>query len=435
MSAGVRPLGKLVQPRRTKVAPSDYPDLPYIGLEHIEAQTTRRLGSVPASEMRSAANRFQPGDVLYSRLRPYLNKVWRADCEGLCSAEFIVLPGNNEVDSDYLRYRLNAHDFVSFATRLNAGDRPRVDFDQISVFETWVPNSLKDQRQIVAEIEKQFSRLEEGVGALKRVQANLKRYRAAVLKAACEGRLVPTEAELCKSRSGVPPLGSGGKRQDAASTFESGAELLARILAERRKNWQGRGKYKETTSPDTSNLGKLPEGWALVAFDQVCGAVSDGRKKLPKSDYLPSGKYAVIDQGESQIGGYSNDISLVYDGMLPVVVFGDHTRRFKLVQEKFIVGADGVKLIGISKAWDPMFLWFQFQQLDFEDRGYSRHFQFLRKAPLLLPPIAEQSRIVAEVERRLSVVEELEAVVAANLQRAARLRQSILQKAFAGELA
>jgi hypothetical protein len=48
----------------------------------------------------------------------------------------------------------------------------------------------------VAEIEKQFTRLEAGVAALRRVQANLKRYRAAVLKAACEGRLVPTEAEL-----------------------------------------------------------------------------------------------------------------------------------------------------------------------------------------------------------------------------------------------
>ena len=53
-----------------------------------------------------------------------------------------------------------------------------------------------EQRQIVAEIEKQFTRLEAGVAALRRVQANLKRYRAAVLKAACEGRLVPTEAEL-----------------------------------------------------------------------------------------------------------------------------------------------------------------------------------------------------------------------------------------------
>jgi hypothetical protein len=54
--------------------------------------------------------------------------------------------------------------------------------------------------------------------------------------------------------------------------------------------------------------------------------------------------------------------------------------------------------------------------------------------PIPLPPLVEQTRIVAEVERRLSVVEELEAVVSANLQRATRLRQSVLQKAFTGKL-
>ena len=71
---------------------------------------------------------------------------------------------------------------------------------------------LAEQQRIVAEIEKQFTRLEAGVAALRRVRANLKRYRAAVLKTACEGRLVPTEAELNKSGSGVPPLGLGKKR-------------------------------------------------------------------------------------------------------------------------------------------------------------------------------------------------------------------------------
>jgi type I restriction enzyme S subunit len=68
--------------------------------------------------------------------------------------------------------------------------------------------SLSEQRQIVSEIEKQFTRLDAGVAALKRVQANLKRYRAAVLKAACEGKLVPTEAELSR-RHGISDFESG----------------------------------------------------------------------------------------------------------------------------------------------------------------------------------------------------------------------------------
>ncbi len=161
-----KPLAELVQPRREKAIPAEHPDSSYIGLEHIEAHTTKLLGSVPATEMKSTANRFCTGDVLYSRLRPYLNKVWHADRDGLCSSEFIVLPGNDSVDANFLRYRLNSRDFVSFANSLNAGDRPRVDFDQISSF-CILPFSLLQQRRIVAEIEKQFTRLEAGVKHVK----------------------------------------------------------------------------------------------------------------------------------------------------------------------------------------------------------------------------------------------------------------------------
>ena len=77
---------------------------------------------------------------------------------------------------------------------------PHVDPQILYPIEVPLPNET-EQRRIVAEIEKQFTRLEAGVAALRRVQANLKRYRAAVLKAACEGRLVPTEAELAKAEN------------------------------------------------------------------------------------------------------------------------------------------------------------------------------------------------------------------------------------------
>jgi len=129
---------------------------------------------------------------------------------------------------------------------------------------------LYEQRRIVAEIEKQFTRLEAGVGALKRVQANLKRYRAAVLKAACEGKLVPTEAGLHQK----PETGN------LKPEFETGAELLERILEERRKTWQGRGKYKEPAAPDTTDLPELPDGWVWATVEQLAApepnSITDG---------------------------------------------------------------------------------------------------------------------------------------------------------------
>ena len=80
---------------------------------------------------------------------------------------------------------------------------------------------------------------------MRRVQANLKRYRAAVLKAACEGKLVPTEAELARQEG---------------RTYETGAQLLDRILTERRQKWNGKGKYKEPMKPDTAICRRCRKG-------------------------------------------------------------------------------------------------------------------------------------------------------------------------------
>src|SRR5437016_5352727 len=83
-------LGEIADTSRKRVIPHDYPNLKFIGLEHIEAHSMRLLGSASAAEMKSSAERFEAGDVLYGRLRPYLNKVFSPEFDGLCSSEFIV---------------------------------------------------------------------------------------------------------------------------------------------------------------------------------------------------------------------------------------------------------------------------------------------------------------------------------------------------------
>ena len=117
---------------------------------------------------------------------------------------------------------------------------------------------LPEQHRIVAEIENQFSRLDASVAALNRAQVNLKRYRSSVLKAACEGKLVPTEAEMARDEGG---------------DYEPADRLLARILVERRVQWASkpkrRGKYKEPAAPDTSALPELPVGWVWATIDQL----------------------------------------------------------------------------------------------------------------------------------------------------------------------
>jgi Type I restriction modification DNA specificity domain len=109
---------------------------------------------------------------------------------------------------------------------------------------------FKQQEIIVAEIEKQFSRLDEAVANLKRVKANLKRYKAAVLKSAVEGKL--TE-EWRKAHRDVEP----------------GSELLKRILAERHAKWDGKGKYKEAAGADKADLPPLRDGWTWATVEQL----------------------------------------------------------------------------------------------------------------------------------------------------------------------
>jgi type I restriction enzyme S subunit len=121
--------------------------------------------------------------------------------------------------------------------------------------------SAEWQTEIISEIETQFSRLDEAVANLKRVKANLKRYKAAVLKAAVEGRLVPTEAELAR-REG--------------RSYETGAQLLQRILETRRSQWKGKGEYKEPASLDPTMLSDVPLGWCWASLEQLSVVVRGG---------------------------------------------------------------------------------------------------------------------------------------------------------------
>ena len=306
---------------------------------------------------------------------------------------------------------------------------------------------LARQVRIVGEIEKQFTRLDAGVAALRRVQANLKRYRAAVLKAACEGRLVPTEADLARNE---------------ARTFETGESLLARTLSHRRKGRADRGKYREPLAVDAAQLPQLPDGWAWATPDQLSdsteGAICAGPfgtifKARDFRDrgvpiiflrHVAAGRYLTHKPGfmdaekwEELFRPYS-----VYGGELLVTKLGEPPGVCAIYPEDIgpaMVTPDVIKMSANPAAALSRFLMHYFNSQTARDFATGVAFgttrlrltlPIFREMPVPLPPLGEQTRIVAEVERRLSVVEELEATVTANLQRAKRLRQSVLQAAF-----
>lgn len=178
----------------------------------------------------------------------------------------------------------------------------------------------------------------------------------------------------------------------------------------------------------------LPLGWTDASFNDCFSVLSDGGKRVKQRDYKSVGTLPVVDQGEPTVGGYTDDPAMAYDGTLPVIIFGDHTRRAKLVTHRFAVGADGVKLLSPSVGVTPKFGWYLLQVADLPDRGYGRHFQYLRALRFPLPPLAEQHRIVEAIEEQCS---RLDAGVA-SLRRArrnlTRMRASVLAAAVEGRL-
>ena len=457
-------LGDICVPTRPRHQPQDFPQLPFIGMEHVESHSMRLLMTVPARTMKSSAVHFMPGDVLYGRLRPYLNKIYRPDFEGLCSAEFIVLPHDANLESKYLQYFLNSSSFVVFATHLNTGDRPRVDYEQLASYPVLLA-PLHEQRRIVAEIEKQFTRLDAAIEALKRVRANMKRYRASVLKAACEGRLVPTEAELARAEG---------------RAYEPANKLLARILRERRARWEAdqlakmhaagkppkddkwKAKCKEPRPPDSANLPILPEGWEWARWEQV-GFSQNGRS-FPSKEYQASG-VKLLRPGNLHIRGLvewteenTRFLPKRWEAEFPGFIVGARELVMNLtaqsLKDEFLGrvcmtrNSDHCLLNQRIARLTPVHVLPEYLLWMFKSEVFRQFVDGLNKGSLIqhmftsqlaasclpLPPLAEQHRIVAEVERRLSVIDELEAVVDANLKRAERLRQSVLKRAFEGKL-
>jgi len=409
---------------------------------------------------------------------------------------------------------------------------------------------MDQQKQIVEEIEKQFSRLDEAVANLKRVKANLKRYKASVLQAAVTGKLTEEwrknnpdiepaskllerilterrqkweETELAKMRAkGLPApkdgvwwlyvilcdddsfyIGvtrdmprrwsehTGGKgaewtkkhkpvliihhekfcSQDDAYNREKelktgfGRKWLKREYVNGRlrqagkepKNDKWKEKYKESAFPDVSNLPELPDGWVWESMGRVCEKITDGTHHSPLNTEAGEYKYVtaknlkpwgldltnltyVDEETHQQI--YSrcdvkkDDVLYIKDGATTgLAVLNPLEEEFSLLSS--------VAVLRFSTGLYPKFFVHALNSPVVQDRMLSNvsgvaitrlTLSKLNESLIPIPSTEEQQAIIQEIESRLSITEEIERTVNANLLRTERLRQSILKQAFSGKL-
>ena len=356
-------------------------------------------------------------------------------CWPIDTAYFVEPPAGHS--ATYYRYLLTSLNLVRLDKSTAIPGLSRDDYNAVEV----AVHAPAQQIEIVAELEKQFSRLDEAVANLQRVKANLKRYKASVLKAAVEGRLVETEASLAR-REG--------------RTYETGEQLLQRILGERRVGWTGKGRYKEPIAPVYDELPALPEGWTWATMPQL-GELNRGKSKhRPRDDKaLYGGPYPFIQTGDVRRSDGSiteftqtySEFGLVQSRLWPCgtlcITIAANIAETGILKMKacfpdsvvgFIpyLGSPNVEYVEsfIRTARDGL------DRFASATAQKNINLEVLEAVAVPTPPLAEQIRIVAEVDRHLSIIREVEAEVDANRRRAQALRQAILQRSFGrdGEL-
>lgn len=142
----------------------------------------------------------------------------------------------------------------------------------------------------------------------------------------------------------------------------------------------------------------LPTHWEILPFTDCVKKVKTKKKpSIPKRDYRESGEFPIIDQGVSFIAGWTDSAESVISDNLPVVIFGDHTRIFKYVDFPFALGADGTQLLYPNdEILDPHFFYYALLNLKVPNKGYNRHYRYLREFSVVCPPLPEQ-RAIAHV--------------------------------------
>ncbi len=143
----------------------------------------------------------------------------------------------------------------------------------------------------------------------------------------------------------------------------------------------------------------------IKSFDEVFEDVTKLGVKIKTDEYHPIGKYQIIDQGQEAVAGYSDLEDGVFENV-PAIVFGDHTRIVKYVDQPFFLGADGVKVLRSRfKDANYRYLYYALKSVKIPNTGYNRHFKWLKEAKIYYPNSEEQSKIILILDEISSVIE------------------------------
>lgn len=459
------PLKELILPTETINPISERQgNIRYIDIESVDnkRQEIANPKSIPSSEAPSRARRkVHLGDVIFSLVRPYLKNlaIIPQELDGeVASTAFFVSRLGTGVKSEWL-YRHLQRDGVINALP-TVGNSPPATRD-IDFEEHCVPIApTKEQQRILSVLEPTLAKIDEAEEALERVRRNLDRYRASVLKAACEGRLVPTEAELARQQG---------------RDYEPASQLLKRILIARREAWEKaqietytkkgktppkdwKSRYPEPQAPNTSDLPELPEGWCWASVDQMVNLVGTGATpERGNPRYWDGGAIAWVTSScvnsETVTEAYEfiteaaiaeTNAKTFEPGTLLLAMYGEGKTRGKVTELRICAATNQACASLVFSTYNHLLSGYLKIYLKNNYESMRRlasggvqpnlNISMIRSLVVPMPPFQEQLRIVIEESRIASFLHEVTISLGANSKACHTLRQSLLKHAFSGKL-
>ena len=379
-------LGEVLLHTKAKHKPIQIDNLFYVGLEHIEKETGRLTNSVKIDEIKTVKNKFESGQILYGKLRPYFNKVHLVNQSGVCSTDILVFQPTKLVQPKFALNYMMCRQFINeMSANMNGVNLPRVSTSTVTSYKFPLP-PLVEQKAIVKKIEELFSSLDSGIADLKTAQDQLVIYRQAVLKKAFEGI------------KEFKPLKECGE-------------------------WKGGGTPSRQIKEYWEN-GKIP--W-VSSRDVKTKEIHDTERHITEIA-IPN----------------SSTKWIAKDSLLFVMRSGILRRIFPIAiaKTKLCVNQD-IQTVSLDKNWNTEYVyWFlvgnesDIRHSCSKDGTTVESIDANSLKAYLVPfcNLKEQHKIVQEIESRLSVCDKVEESIAESLKKAQALRQSILKKAFEGKL-
>jgi len=399
-------------------------------------------------EVRTGFTHFAEGDVLFAKITPCMENGKGAVARGLTNSlgcgttELHVLRPSAAIDAYYLYHFTHQQSFrkAGEAKFTGSAGQARVPVAFFDEAEIPLP-PLPEQRRIVAKLEALLAKVDTSRKRLERIPVILKRFRQAILAAACEGRLT-------EDWRFVHPDGSASFELDRilSTRLESTASSIAR---ERLK-----GFHRENqTLPGRENV--LPETWIACCVGHVGNVVNGSTPSRKCPDYW-AGDIPWVSSGEVQNGtiattresitreGFENaSVSLLPRGTVLIAMIGEGKTRCQtaLLDVDACINQNVAGVVMDHGLVDSRFLWYWFKARYEQNRTVGSgsgpqalNCQRVRELPLNLPPLEEQREITRRMDQMMVLADQIEARYIKAKTHVDRLSQSILAKAFRGEL-